>query len=65
MCDIAYNSGRVIQYDPHKWRTHFFDIRGSMLRVIVYRVLFCVVVAAVITVLHHEHILHAITLVAI
>jgi putative membrane protein len=56
VCDIAYKGGRVIQYDPHKWRTHFFDVRGSMVRVIFYRVLFCVAVAAVVTVLHHEHI---------
>lgn len=46
----------MIDYDPHKWRTHFFDIRGSMVRVIIYRVLFCTMVAAVITYLHHEHI---------
>jgi len=46
----------VIDYDPHKWFAHFFDIRGSMVRVIVYRVLLCVAIAAVITYLHHEHI---------
>ena len=53
---MAYKIDRVINYDPHKWRTHFFDIRGSMVRVIMYRVLFCVGVAAIITVLHHEHV---------
>ncbi len=46
----------MIDYDPHKWFAHFFDIRGSMVRVIVYRVLLCVAIAAVITYLHHEHI---------
>ena len=46
----------MIDYDPHKWFAHFFDIRGSMVRVIAYRVLLCVVIAAAITYLHHEHI---------
>ena len=46
----------MIDYDPHKWFAHFFDIRGSMVRVIAYRVLLCVAIAAVITYLHHEHI---------
>ncbi len=28
----------MIDYDPHRWRTHLFDIRGSMVREIFYRV---------------------------
>lgn len=45
----------MIDYDPHKWRTHFLDVRGSMVRVIGYRVLLCIVVAAGATVAHHRH----------
>lgn len=33
----------MIQYDPHHWRSHLFDIRGSMLREIFARVTICVV----------------------
>lgn len=29
----------MIQYDPHQWRSHFFDIDGTMLRQISSRVL--------------------------
>ena len=29
----------MIEYDPKHWRSHFFDIRGSMVREIAYRVL--------------------------
>ncbi len=32
----------MISYDPHKWLSHFFDIRGSMFREIIVRVLLCV-----------------------
>jgi putative membrane protein len=32
----------MIDYDPHYWWLHFFDIKGSMVRQIVYRVLSCV-----------------------
>jgi ion channel-forming bestrophin family protein len=32
----------MIQYDPHKWFDHFFDIRGSLVREIIARVLLCV-----------------------
>lgn len=31
----------MIQYDPHKWVDHFFDIKGSLLREISGRVLLC------------------------
>lgn len=32
----------MISYDPHKWLSHFFDIRGSMFREIIGRVFLCV-----------------------
>lgn len=31
----------MIHYDPHHWRSHLFDIRGSMLREIFSRVAVC------------------------
>ncbi len=30
----------MLNYDPHRWMDHLFDIRGSMVREIVWRVLF-------------------------
>ncbi|MBC7924965.1 MAG: hypothetical protein H7039_04840 [Bryobacteraceae bacterium] len=33
----------MIQYDPHKWLDHFFDIRGSLLREISGRVSLCAI----------------------
>lgn len=41
----------MIQYDPHHWRSHFFDIRGSLVREIVLRVSLCVVWAAFVVLL--------------
>jgi len=38
----------LISYDPHRWIQHFFDLRGSMFREIIGRVLFCVVWSAAI-----------------
>lgn len=32
----------MIDYDPHDWRTHLFDIKGSMVREIFARVALCV-----------------------
>lgn len=32
----------MIDYDPHDWFTHFFDIKGSMVRKIMSRVMVCV-----------------------
>jgi putative membrane protein len=46
----------VVDYDPHSWSQHFFDIRGSMVREIGYRVLLCLLVAAGVTYAHHEHV---------
>ncbi|BDC50607.1 hypothetical protein F183_A29230 [Bryobacterales bacterium F-183] len=36
----------MINYDPHQWRNHFFDIKGSMVREITGRVLVCVIWSA-------------------
>jgi putative membrane protein len=36
----------VIQYDPHNWTDHFFDVRGSLLREISGRVSLCAVWSA-------------------
>jgi putative membrane protein len=38
----------MIQYDPHKWFDHFFDLKGSLIREISGRVAFCAVWSAVI-----------------
>lgn len=40
----------MIPYDPHDWRSHLLDIHGSMLREILWRVLSCVLWAALVTV---------------
>lgn len=37
------HSKNMIQYDPHHWRSHLFDVRGSMVREIFARVAVCVV----------------------
>ena len=38
----------MIQYDPHRWSDHFFDIRGSMVREILGRVVACVAWSALV-----------------
>ena len=38
----------MIDYDPHLWRSHLLDIKGSMVQQIFYRVLVCVVWAALV-----------------
>lgn len=45
----------MIEYDPHRWRSHFFDIRGSLVREIAYRVLLCSLTAAAVSVAFHYH----------
>lgn len=42
----------MIQYDPHRWFDHFFDIRGSMVREIIGRVAACVLWAAAVVAFH-------------
>jgi putative membrane protein len=39
----------MIEYDSHAWRDHLFDVKGSMLREISYRVLLCVLWSAAVT----------------
>ncbi len=39
----------MIQYDPHRWFDHFFDIRGSMVREILARVALCVAWSVAVT----------------
>jgi putative membrane protein len=38
----------MIDYDPHNWRSHLLDIKGSLVREIVGRVASCVVWSAVV-----------------
>ena len=46
----------MIQYDPHKWLDHFFDIRGSLVREIFVRVALCVAWSAGVVAFHkHVH----------
>ncbi|MBL8239512.1 MAG: hypothetical protein JNM66_18960 [Bryobacterales bacterium] len=46
----------MIQYDPHKWLDHFFDIRGSLVREIFGRVALCVAWSAGVVAFHkHVH----------
>jgi ion channel-forming bestrophin family protein len=42
----------MINYNPHDWRSHLLDIRGSMLPEIMGRVITCVAWGAVVTVAH-------------
>ena len=42
----------MIEYDPHDWRSHLLDVKGSMLREILWRVLSCVLWSAVVTVFY-------------
>jgi ion channel-forming bestrophin family protein len=47
---------RMIQYDPHKWLDHFFDVRGSLVREIIWRVALCVAWSAGVVAFHkHVH----------
>ena len=39
----------MIRYNPHQWISHFFDIRGSMVREIAGRVAICTLWSAVVT----------------
>ncbi len=42
----------MIQYDPHRWFDHFFDIRGSLLREISGRVSLCAIWTVVVVTVH-------------
>ncbi len=43
----------MIQYDPHRWLDHFFDIRGALVREISLRVAVCVAWAAAVVIFHN------------
>ncbi|MSR56875.1 MAG: hypothetical protein EXS05_04295 [Planctomycetaceae bacterium] len=43
----------MINYDPHDWRSHLFDLRGSRIREIFGRVMTCVLWALVVVSVHH------------
>lgn len=45
----------MIDYDPHKWRHHLLDIKGSMVREVTYRVVVYVAWAAAVVYLHQHH----------
>lgn len=42
----------MIQYDPHTWIDHFFDIKGSLVREIFGRVALCTVWAGIVVYIH-------------
>lgn len=44
----------MIEYDPHDWRSHLLDIRGSLFREIFPRVLLVSIWGAVVVVTHYE-----------
>ncbi|MDB4928606.1 MAG: hypothetical protein JWM10_1090 [Myxococcaceae bacterium] len=44
----------MIDYEPHRWRDHFFDARGSMARAIGYRAFICTLSAVAITLVHYR-----------
>src|SRR5262245_6900782 len=45
----------MIDYDPHRWRDHLFDLKGSMLRQIAVRVFGCVAWSALVVYFHTSH----------
>jgi putative membrane protein len=44
----------VIDYDPHQWRDHLFDVKGSVLRKVGPRVLLACAWAALVASIDHE-----------
>ena len=42
----------MIQYDPHRWLDHLFDVKGSLIPEITLRVLFCVLWAVAVVAFH-------------
>jgi ion channel-forming bestrophin family protein len=45
----------VIDYDPHRWGSHFFDLKGSMVREIAYRVGICALISIGVSIAYHFH----------
>lgn len=44
----------MIQYDPHRWLDHLFDLRGTLVKEIGGRVALCVVWSAAIVYIHYN-----------
>jgi putative membrane protein len=44
----------MIDYDPHRWLDHLLDIKGSVVRQILWRVLLCVAWSAVVVGFHYQ-----------
>jgi len=45
----------MIDYDPHDWRHHLLDIKGSMVKQIFYRVALCVAWSVVVVYVYEVH----------
>ena len=45
----------MIHYDPHRWRNHFFQLRGSAFREILARVATCVVWSGAVVAFHRHY----------
>ncbi|MCC7419488.1 MAG: bestrophin family protein [Planctomycetaceae bacterium] len=52
----------MIDYDPHRWSSHLFDIRGSMFKEIIGRVISCVIWSILVVVVHNRLQPHGISL---
>lgn len=44
----------MIDYEPHRWRDHFFDARGSMAKAIGFRAVVCAAVAVLVALVHYK-----------
>lgn len=44
----------MIPYNPHRWTSHLFDVRGSMVQEILGRVAVCVLWSTVVTMAHYR-----------
>ena len=44
----------MIDYNAHNWRSHLLDIKGSMVRQIISRVLSCTVWSAIVVYIHEK-----------
>lgn len=47
--------GPLIDYSPHRWRSHFFDLRGSLVKEIAYRVGVVTLTALFVAIAYHYH----------
>jgi len=45
----------LIDYSPQRWRSHFFDLQGSLVKEIAYRVGFVTLTAVFVAIAHHYH----------